>query len=101
MASINWAEIVDIAEEERASVPNGEYTVTCDRTEAGTTSTDKEMIKVIFHVEGGAYSGKVVNRILTLSPENPKAVLMFVEQLQGMGLTKSWIADIYPAWLQR
>ena len=93
MASINWKDIIEAADEEAVSVPHGEYDVVCDRAEAGTTSTGKEKIKCVFHVEGGPYHGKSIYRDLIISPDNPKALLMVIRQLMNMGLSKDWIAS--------
>jgi Protein of unknown function (DUF669) len=93
MSQINWADIMGAADEEMSSVPDGDYEAVLDRTEMTTSQNGKDMIKCVFHVEGGPYDGKPVTKFIVISTDNPKAMFMVLKQLNALGLSREWIAS--------
>ncbi len=94
MTSISWREMAGAADDEPTPILPGDYDAVLDHADIGTTSTDKEMFKCTFHIDGGAYKGRSVKTNLVVSPESSESLGILFRQLGNLGIPKEWVADI-------
>jgi hypothetical protein len=93
MAAINWAQLQEAAGEASFDpLPPSVYDVIVDSAEATTSSTNKDMIKTVFKVEGGPYAGKKVFNQFVLTTDNQNALAFFFRHMAAMGLNNAFFA---------
>lgn len=80
-------------------VPEGEYNVTCIKSEPTQSSTGKPMIKTTWQVEDGPSVGKKVFNQFVYSADSDVALAIFFQHMSFMGLDDAFF-DANPAWEQ-
>lgn len=93
MASVNWSQLQSAAAEASFDpVPPSTYDVYVHQAEATTSSTNKDMIKVVFKIENGPYAGKSIFNQFVLSPDNNNALSFFFRHMRALGLGQEFFA---------
>lgn len=92
MAISNWSDLVESAEEvsstEFTPLPNGEYTFLVTKSEVRQSQTGKTGYNIEAEVVEGDHAGRKVFNTFYISPESPKALGVFFNQMAAFGLTK-------------
>lgn len=94
MTSVNWADLMDSAEEGggNEALPPDEYEVVITDSSAKVASTGRNMIEVKFRVESGPYKGKPVYNNFVIVPENATAKRIFFQNMSILGLNTAYFA---------
>jgi hypothetical protein len=93
---VDWGSFLDQSKDAFAPIPIGTYQMIVDDAAATKSSTGKTMFKVKYKVVGGASDGKTCFNNITISPDNPKALYMFFENMAAMGIPRTVFASSPP-----
>jgi hypothetical protein len=92
MPSINWGSAIDGADQssEYEILPAAEYIFELTAGEVRTSSTGKTMFTMSAQVQDGPHRGRVLRHNFVLSPESPKAMGIFLQEMGALGLNVAY-----------
>lgn len=85
----NWSQLLadaGDAAKEFEPLPDGDYLLKVTKSDHATTSTQKDMFKLVTEVIGGPHDKSKVFTNLVVSPENPNAMGFFFRNLAAIGV---------------
>lgn len=85
MATVNWAEMDEAAEEALKPAPAGTYIIEIKNANEGETAEKKPKVAFTFKVAEGPYKGKTVFHTITFNDEKPTSIVMAREFLSSIG----------------
>ena len=88
MQEIDWSEVVKAAGDADKPPKAGPQMLTCETCEWKESAKGKPMLKMRHRITGGPDDGKAVFDNLTLSPESPTAMSIFVNSIKAFGLNR-------------
>lgn len=89
MGSIDWASL----HKDATTVLEGEFPAVISKATAGTTTTGKPCIKLQVKIESGAYIGRTILHMFTISGDNPVAQNILFRDLATLGLGTAFFAQ--------
>lgn len=94
--AVSWQNLLDEAAASGGGsfepLPIGDYTVVVNESSHTTTQKGKLMFKLQMKVQGGPHDGRFVWSNFVVSPESPKALEIFFQQMATLGLDTSFFA---------
>jgi hypothetical protein len=92
MATVNWAEMDEAAEEAIKPAPAGTYTIELKSAQDAESTDKKPQVRFNFKIVDGPYKGKTVFHTITFNDEKPNTIVMAREFLATLGFKnlKEW-----------
>lgn len=91
MPSKSWGQLLDDAGDTGFEpLPEGDYDMVVEKSEAKRASTGKDMFVCTFKIEGGAYANRRVWHNFVVNPENPNAMGIFFRNMNVLGLNAEY-----------
>jgi len=86
MDALNWGQMMQESSDAFAPLDPNTYTVRVKKADAKKSSTDKLMFVVTYEVIEGPRTGATTMNNITVSPDNPKAMFFFFQNMAAMGI---------------
>lgn len=93
MATMNWDQLAQTADDATKVLPEGEYRVKVRKAEATTASTGSPMIRLWLEPLGTDRQNYAVLTQITLTVDNGFALRRWFQALDAFGLSKAWLQD--------
>lgn len=95
MSTINWDDVVGSAAKAFEPLQKGPHNFRVKSAKAGMTkSGEKEQITLQLEVIDGPDAGKTAWKQLTLSPEEPKAMAFFINDMRALGIEPATFVEM-------
>lgn len=102
--SVDWKSILEGVEASEPLKyelpPAGPYTFSVVSGEERDTTTGKKQLSLRLRIEEGPQKGKTVFANWTISPENKKAMGIFLRNLLSLGVSVEWMQNSAPSYQQ-
>lgn len=94
MATVNWNDVVNQAEEGPQPVPDGTYNAYVESAEGKMAGTGAPMVVAVFKIADGPYAGRSIFNNFVLTKNNPNAMGFFIQHMGVLGVDRSTITQL-------